>query len=303
MILTSFFHSPVLLEEIKFYLNIKNGGKYIDATLGGGGLTQVLLDKGARVLGIDQDDDAIEYCQNRYDKKLVKIIKGNFKDIAKIAKQYGFVNIDGIVFDLGVSTHQLEKSKRGFSFQSDERLDMRMDYAGKENAIEILNNFSEGDLYEIFTKYAEEFYSRAIAKHIVRARALMEIVTTGQLLKIIDRAIDSENKLIGYRDDKNRRSIYARIFQSLRIEVNKELDNLALGLSGGLQIVKKDGRLVVISYHSLEDRIVKLKFQKWAKKRLVNILTKNPVMAEFKEIRKNQKAKSAKLRALQKIVI
>lgn len=293
------YHTPVLLKEIVEGLQLRPGKKYIDATLGGGGHTQALVKGGANVLAVDWDQDAIDYAIQKFrtpstimQRKLeinrnVLLAKGNFADLKKIAAENKFDHVDGILFDLGISSHQLDAHERGFSFQKDALLDMRMDREKKSAAGDIINNSSKEELYEIFTKFAEEINSRAIAESIIRARALEPIRTTSDLVKVVEKVKGKYNRI----------NPATRVFQALRIAVNNELENLELGLDASIQLLKVRGRLAVISYHSLEDRKAKL----FARKKNVRPVNKKPIRPEYKEIQTNPRARSAKLRIFERI--
>ena len=307
-------HIPVLLKETIEYLAVKRGGKYIDATYGGGGHSRAIAERGGQVLGIDLD--------SRLRGNDIRVVHGNFADIGEIARENGFTEVDGILFDLGLSSEQLDDPKRGFSFQKDGPLDMRMSPLGKfqitnsksQTAAEIINFYSEKELIEIFYKYGEERrFGRRVARALLDARKLGSIKTTAQLFDIIKRALPAS---LRFRAGDTAR----RIFQALRIAVNRELENLERALPQALGLLKGDrgdkgGRIVVISFHSLEDRIVK-KFMTCEAKGCVcppefpqcvcgktptlKILTKKPVTAADEEIKQNPRSKSAKLRAAMK---
>jgi len=300
MILSSSFHLPVLLPEIVSYLRVKRGKKYIDATLGGGGHSFEILRLGGIVLGIDVDQDAIEYIKKKLGignwelgiNKRIFIEQGNFADLLDIAKKHGFNQVDGILFDLGMSSYQLDLSGRGFSYLKEELLDMRMDKNRERRAVDIVNLASEEELYEIFTKYAEELHSRDVASAIVCSRALESIQTTRDLIKIIKTAL---------RNDNLSNRVYARIFQALRIAVNEELEVLKKGLKQGWELLSEGGRLLVISYHSLEDRLVKAFYKRNEDLGFLKIVNKKPIKASLFERNRNQRARSAKLRIAEKI--
>lgn len=301
MILPHATHIPVLLPEVLAGLDVKEGKKYIDATIGGGGHSFEILRRGGKVLGIDRDEDALK-SNLKIGEDLI-LVKGNFKDIDVIAKRCGWEDVAGILFDLGMSTHQLKESGRGFTFERDEPLDMRMDTSQKMSGADVINTFSREELYEIFTKCAEELHSRAIAEAIVRARTLDGAITrTSQLVRIIDSLLPDL-----YRgSDQNaffkiRMQTLARIFQAIRITVNDELKNLEGGLCQGINVLGKEGRLVVLSYHSLEDRLVKLLIKEEVQKGTLQRITKKPVTAKREEIALNPKSRSAKLRIAQKL--
>lgn len=304
MILPHATHIPVLLAEVLAGLDVTEGKKYIDATIGGGGHTSEIVKRGGVVFGIDTDSEAITYLKQKFkDKKQVVLRQGNFANLESIAEKEGFKDISGILFDLGMSTHQLKESGRGFTFERDEPLDMRMDTNQKIGGADVINTFSAEELYEIFTKCAEELHSRAIAEAIVRARTLDGPVTrTSRLVKIIDSLLPDL-----YRgSDQNaffkiRIQTLARIFQAIRITVNDELKNLEGGLCQGINLLGKEGRLVVLSYHSLEDRLVKLLIKEEVRKGTLQRITKKPVTAKREEITLNPKSRSAKLRIAQKL--
>lgn len=287
-------HAPVLLQEVIDYLNPGPGKKFIDATLGGGGHTIEILRNGARVLGIDRDPESVENVKNESKISNLKfkigsdlvLINDNFAKIGSIAKTNGFNSVDGILFDLGLSSIQLDNPSRGFSFQNSGPLDMRMDPSLAIRAGNLINNFSQKQLYEIFKTFAQENNSWAIAGAICRARRIKPITRTSDLASIIEE--------IPARSSKTK--IKARIFQALRIIVNSELLNLKDALPQTEKLLKSGGRLAVISFHSLEDGIVKRFFKgsKW------KILTKKPIGPGPEEIAKNPRARSARLRVAEK---
>lgn len=262
-------HIPVLLNEAVDGLAVKPGDTYIDATFGAGGHTAEIEKRGGKVLAIDVDPATLAP------------VKGNFQDIAKIAKENGFESVSGILFDLGVSSMQLDTPERGFSYRYRGPLDLRFDQTKGQSAADIINTYSEGELYEIFSRLGEENNARAVARAIVRARAIEKITTTERLVKVIGGS----------------QPVLSRIFQALRIAVNNELGALRGGLSGAGKLLVNGGRLVVISFHSLEDRIVKqyMRSGGW------NVLTKKPITANVDEVQANPRARSAKLRIAQRL--
>lgn len=292
--MSNLFHKPVLLQTAIDFLQVGENQKYIDLTIGGGGHTAEILKKGGIVLGIDQDREALHFCQDylgeNYKSQLI-LAKSNFKNIETIAKKYGFTRVNGILFDLGVSSYQLDSKIRGFSFRKEARLDMRMDKDTKISAFEIINNESFETLVKIFMKYGEDPHAEYIAHLITQARSHKAISSTKELADIISKTY------ISNKNYKMKIHPATRIFQALRIAVNDELEVLREGLKESVKLLVKGGRLVVISYHSLEDRIVKLSMRSESLK----ILTKNPLLADSVEIRQNPRARSAKLRAAQKI--
>lgn len=284
------FHTPVMLPEVIEGLRIEPGKKYIDATVGGGGHGVEIVRRGGMLLGIDADQEAIDFARKTFKaEKNWKLIKGNFRDIEKIAKENGFNEVDGIVFDLGVSSHQLDMPERGFSYRfTDAPLDLRMDQTRGEMAAQLVNRASAEELYEIFTRFAEEELAWPISHRIVRARAVRAIRTTGDVAKLV-------GELIG--EGKKKNATLSRVFQALRIAVNEELTNLQAGLGGAERLLVAKGRLVVISFHSLEDRMVKQYMQKdtW------QVVTRKPTVASRVEQNQNPRARSAKLRIAIKV--
>lgn len=308
------YHKPVLFNETLNLLDPKDGSVVVDATLGGGGHANGILDRigpNGLLIGIDRDPEAIEYNRRRlkdYGER-VQIYQGNFSELKSILAAAGVPEIDGILFDLGVSSHQLD-AERGFSFMRDEELDMRM--SREENtpsAADIVNGYSEFDLADIIWKYGEERYSRRIAKAIVERRALKPISRTSELADIVKSAVGSK-----YR----RQEIHpaTRTFQAIRIEVNRELESVESVIPYAVDALKVGGRICVISFHSLEDRIIKRTFRKLSgycecpskllecrcgAKEVLKVLTKKPVVAGDEEVRDNPRSRSAKLRCAVKI--
>jgi len=289
-------HIPVLLNEVIYYLQPKRGKNFVDCTLGEGGHAQALLEKikpEGKVLGIDLDPEALKKLKPT---KNLLLFKGNFKDLKTIVKKTGLKPINGVLFDLGLSSGQLEESGKGFSYKKDEPLDMRIDSSLNLTAKEIINKWSFEDLYKIFKEYGEEKFSRRIAKKIIEKRKEEIIQSTFQLKKVILQAIPFSETKRG-RSDR----VLARIFQALRIVVNDELENLKQGLIQAVDILDSGGRLVVISFHSLEDRIVKRFLKEKQKEGFLKILTKKPITPSAKEIINNPKSRSAKLRVAVKL--
>ena len=244
-------HTPVLLKQVIKNLEIKGNGKYIDATVGRGGHVEEILKKGPKVLAIDIDNyqaKALEKKSLSFPfKENLKIVVGNFSEIENIARINNFFPVDGILFDLGISYDQLSLSGRGFSYKmKQEELDMRLTNRFKICAKDVVNSLNKEELYEIFARNSEEINSRTIAENIIRARSMKKIITVNDLVKIVDRAIKRHDE-----------SVLSRIFQSLRMHVNKEIENLKKALNGSLNIVKRNGRIIIISFHSIEDRIIK----------------------------------------------
>lgn len=242
-------HTPVLVDATIEALNVEEGGEYIDATAGEGGHLKRILEAGGRVLAIDADAKQLEKLAGLRDiyKDRLTLAQGNFADIAQIAQSYQFGRVKGIIMDLGLSMRQLTESGKGFSFKKEnDVLDMRLMEQGTVPAAELLSTLSEVELFDIFSKYGEEHQSQAIASKVVELRGRHPIRTVGDLTFCIDSAIGRSDHIV-----------YRRIFQSLRIAVNNELENLRKALSSSLELLEENGRLLVISFHSLEDRIVK----------------------------------------------
>lgn len=307
-------HVPVLLAEVLQQLNLSKGCTVVDCTLGGAGHTGAILKLIAPVgilVGIDLDEEAINKAREtlaRFSQQ-THLVKGNFKDIDKILENLNLGLADGILFDLGLSSAQVDNPTRGFSYSCDCPLDMRMDKRGKLTAAEVVNEYSEEKLASILERYGEERWASRIAHFIVSQRVRKAIKTSFELVKVIKEAIPASARRRGGHPAK-------RTFQALRIEVNEELANLKKGLLASINWLKPEGRMVVISYHSLEDRIVKDTFKDLAKgcicpptlpecrcgrKPLLKILTKVPIRATEEEIRVNPRAKGARLRAAEKI--
>lgn len=291
------FHRPVLLKEVIDYLKVEKGEKYIDATLGGGGHAEAILKQGGRVLGIDCDPEALKAAKNHLvsacplgDKFSWRLARGNFSHSKNIATKFGFSRVAGVLFDLGVSSYQLAKSTRGFSFEREGPLDMRADPNLKVTAADLVNSLNKGELHELFTKLGQEHYSRRLAEAICRARRLRPIQTTTRLVRIIDEALPRK---------RDRLHPATRSFLALRIAVNDELNNLKEALPQAMELLKPGGRLVVISFHSGEDRIAK-RFFKEVEPRKIKILTKKPIRPSVEEIKRNPHSRSAKLRAVEK---
>lgn len=307
-----FKHYSVLLKESVDYLNVNADGVYADATLGGGGHSYEILSRGAKkLIGIDQDRDAISAASKRlegFGDKLITVNR-NFSEIKEILDELGIDKIDGAVMDLGVSSYQLDNAERGFSYMHDAPLDMRMNRDNPKSAYDVVNGYSEGELTKIFYEYGEEKWSARIAKFIVEKRNEQEIKTTGELTEIIKAAIPKAARMEGGHPAK-------RVFQAIRIEVNGELEILKQAVSDFVDALKPGGALSVITFHSLEDRIVKKTFKELAqgctcpksfpvcvceKTSAVKVLTTKPILPSEKELDENSRSKSAKLRVVVKL--
>jgi len=294
------FHIPVLLKETIEYLNIKKRGKYIDATVGGGGHAEAILRGGGDVLGIDCDLEALEYSRKRLTQACPlgafrwTLVKGNFQNLAEIARKANFEKVDGILFDLGISSHQIETEKRGFSFDSAAELDMRMDFELKVKAADLVNGLNEGELYELFTKLGEEEYSRSIAHAVCSARRIAPIKTCRQLAEIVVKAVPSRAKF-------GRIHPATKVFQALRIAVNDEINNLKDALSQTSDLLNSGGRVAVISFHSLEDGTVKRFIKLMVDQKKFKFLNLKPITISQEEKLANPRSRSARLRAAEKI--
>ncbi len=288
------YHTSVLLQEVIKLLDIRKGANYIDATLGGGGHTIEIIGLGGIVLGIDADEEALDFVKENLKSQIsnlkLTVVKGNFKDIEKIAQENDFNKVAGIVFDLGVSSHQLANKQRGFSYLNNGPLDMRMDKELKVKAQDLVNILTKGELYELFNKLGEERFARSISGSIVSSRRVSPIRTTTQLLEVIKRAVP-----------KGKLDTASRVYQALRIAVNDELTNLKNALPQAFNLLEEGGKIAVISFHSLEDRIIKNQFANWQRISKGNILTKKPVRPSKEEVERNKRSRSAKLRVFQKI--
>lgn len=275
-------HIPVLLKETIEYLDIKENGNYVDCTLNGGGHTKEILKRtNGKVLGIEIDKEIFDKVSKQ--ERLIAV-NDSYINLKKIVEENNFSNIQGILIDAGMSSYHIDESKRGFSFQKDEPL--LMNYTGELTAREIVNTYSVKDLERILKEYGEEKFARKIAEQIVKGRP---IETTSQLVEIIRRGIHQKGNI----------HFATRTFQALRIEANQELENLKIVLPQALEVLEKGGRLVVITFHSLEDRIIKNFFKSRSEE--VELLTKKPVLPDEGEIKSNPRARSAKLRAIKKL--
>ncbi|MFH0933229.1 MAG: 16S rRNA (cytosine(1402)-N(4))-methyltransferase RsmH [Nitrospirota bacterium] len=287
-------HLPVMVKEAIEVLNPIPGGIYVDATIGPGGHSEEivkLIGPEGKLIGIDRDNEALRVAQKRLPNKRVVLKKGKFSDMESLLYMDGISEVDGILFDLGVSMIQLKDPERGLSFASDKRLDMRMDREQELSAWDVVNRYSEKELERILQEFGEERLSRKISEAIVRMRRIKPIDTCSELSGIIERL---------YRK-RGRVHPATKTFQALRIEVNKELDELRIGLDSSVRLLKKGGRLCIISYHSLDDRIVKKFMAQSSKRGLLRVMTKKPMTPGSEELRSNPSSRSAKFRAAEKI--
>lgn len=293
-------HRPVLLAETMNFLITRRNGIYVDATLGAGGHTAELLHQlgpDAHCIGIDADESACTISRQRLgeENRRVTVLQGFFDDLTALLESVNVSTINGVLFDLGVSSMQIDEDARGFSFRSDERLDMRMDRRQRQSAYEVVNEYDVEELARTIYEYGEERHSRRIARKIVEERSRSPIATTGQLADIVHRCVAGKFAV----------KSLARVFQALRIEVNRELERLSKALEAAVGHLQPGGRVVVISYHSLEDRIVKNFFRDSAaatdeRQASLFILTKKPITPARPELATNPRSRSAKLRAAEK---
>ena len=304
------YHKPVLFDEVIENIVTNKEGVYLDCTLGGAGHTQGILEntsEKAVVIAIDQDDDAIEFAEKKLEnyKERIKIFKDNFKNLDTVLYMAGYEKVSGILMDIGVSSYQLDDPERGFSYKYEAKLDMRMNKNAKISAYEVINEFSEQEIADILYKYGEEPKSRRIARKITEARKEKKIETTTELADIVIRAIGKSMK----------RHPAKRTFQAVRMYVNQELEVLEEALEKAVELLEDRGRLLVITFHSLEDRIVKNKFREFekpckcppnipicvcGKESLGKVITKKPIVAGELELKDNSRAHSAKLRVFER---
>ena len=307
-----FSHIPVLKESTIELLNIREDLTYVDGTIGGGGHSKAMLEKAniKLLVGIDQDTEALEAAKKNLESfKNVKFVNNNFKNIDEVFEELGLDKVDGILVDIGVSSYQIDNGERGFSFKQDAKLDMRMSRANPFSAYELVNTYSEEDLTRVIRDYGEEKFAKSIARHIVKQREQQPIETTKQLEEIILSSVPR------YRGQDGRSNVQ-RTFQAIRIEVNGELDALKEFIDKAVNLLNPNGRLAIISFHSLEDRIVKQKFRELSTgcicppdfpicvcghKPVVRLITKHPVEATKEEISYNSRSAPAKLRVVEKI--
>lgn len=308
-----FYHNPIMLKEVLEGLNINPSGIYLDCTLGGAGHSEEILkhlNAHGLLIGIDKDDDAIAYSSQRlkgYNNKL--IVKSDFKDVKRVLDEYNIGSIDGALIDLGISSHQIDDGARGFSFLREGRLDMRMDKTQELSAYEVVNYYPEDRLVKILYEYGEESFAKAIVRKIVEQRKVKPIETTLELKDIIESALP---KKVIYKSG----GASKKTFQAIRIEVNGELDGLDSTLEYLISKLKSGGRLAVLSFHSLEDRIVKRVFKTESTdclcpsgvpicvcghKKSIRLINKKPIIASAEEVKLNPRSAPAKLRVVEKM--
>lgn len=289
----NYYHKSVLLEESIEALNVESGNKYIDATFGGGGHASLILKNGGFVLGIDQDQDVITAASEKYadeiKKGILTLARGNFRRIDEFAKSFGKVN--GIIFDLGLSSHQIDNPSRGFSYIKSGPLDMRMDQGLGVKASDLVNALGKQELVELFRNYGEETNANKIADMIIKRRKITPFQTTDDLTLTLA-------TVYGFRtiNDFARATAGKRVFQALRIAINDEIGSIEESLPKALSLLESGGRIVVITFHSLEDRIVKKMFLMFEDKGYGRVITKKPILPTEEEIIENGRSKSAKLR-------
>lgn len=309
-----FNHRSVLLSECIDGLDIKPNGIYVDGTAGGGGHSYHIAERltdGGRLIAIDRDGDAIKAAGERLSpfSERVTLVRDNFSNIADVCLRLGIDRVDGVLMDLGVSSYQLDTPERGFSYNSDAPLDMRMDDRAPFSALDVINGYSEAQLREVIYSYGEEKFGGRIAAEIVKARASHRIETTGELAEIIKSAIPAAARRDGPHPAK-------RTFQAVRIEVNGELGAIKPAIEGAVGLLRTGGRIAIITFHSLEDRIVKQTYASLAqgctcprelpvcvcgKKPQIGIITKKPILPSAEELEENPRARSAKLRVAEKL--
>lgn len=308
-----FHHVSVLLNEVLDGLSIKEEGIYVDGTLGGAGHSKEIVKrlKNGRLVGIDQDENALEKSKEVLKEYIDKVdlVHSNYVDIKDVLKDLNIEKVDGILLDLGVSSHQLDTEERGFSHNKDAPLDMRMDTTSDFSAWDVVNNYSAEELTRIFLQYGEEKWGKRIAEFIVKERTEKPIDTTMELVTVIKKAIPKKVRMEGHHPAK-------KTFQAIRIEVNGELDVLKRAISDMVECLKPGGRLAIITFHSLEDRIVKEQFKELYKdcicppefptcicdkRREIEIITRKPIVPGKEELDENPRSRSAKLRVAERI--
>lgn len=311
-------HKPVLLAEVMEYLNCRKGSTIVDCTLGGAGHAQEIAARiapGGTLVGLDVDDEALNAARKAlapFGQQInVEVVRASFAELDDVLTELGTGPVDGFLFDLGISSHHVERADRGFSYQKEGPLDMRMDRRSEITAEYVINNYTQEQLERIFRDYGEEKFARRIARFIVERRQRKPVKTTGELVEIIKDAIPASARRAGRHPAR-------RVFQALRIEVNRELENLNRGLTSAVSWLKPGGRVVVISYHSLEDRLVKSIFKDFestcicpptapacvcGRKPVLKILTRRAVSPSPAEIEENPRARSARLRAAEKLQV
>lgn len=294
-------HTPVMLREVLEYLNLSPGKTIVDATLGTGGHGKVILEHilpGGRLIGIDRDEESLGISRSRLAEfnRCCEFVHGNFLDLDTILKNLNIKKIDGILFDLGISSFQLEDPHRGFSFQYEGPLDMRLDRKSYISAYDLLNNLNEDEISTLLWNFGQERWHNRIAHLLVQERERQPIATTSQLAGIVIKAMPYR-----YRHRYYRIHPATRTFQAVRIAVNRELETLEQAINKAIAVLGKGARICVVSFHSLEDRIVKFSFRKASAERLINIITPKPLTPTEKEVGENLSSRSSKLRVAERI--
>ncbi|HTZ11533.1 MAG TPA: 16S rRNA (cytosine(1402)-N(4))-methyltransferase RsmH [Candidatus Margulisiibacteriota bacterium] len=294
-------HTPVMLQEVLEYLDLSPGKLVVDATLGLAGHSKALLERilpGGRLIGIDRDEESLKIARVKLSgfADSVELVQGNFVDIDNILRSLKINKIDAALFDLGVSSFQLSDPQRGFSFQSNGPLDMRLDRNSYVSAYDLVNNLNEDEISSLLWNFGQERWHNRIAHLLVEERQRHPIATTSELVSIVERAIPSR-----YRHRYYRIHPATRTFQAVRIAVNRELEILEEAINKSIALLNKDARICVISFHSLEDRAVKWAFRKAAAQELIKIITPKPLTPRESEVRLNPSARSSKLRVAEKL--
>ena len=290
-------HKPVMVEEVIGFLEPCNGGAFVDGTVGGGGHAKVILERlnPSIYIGIDRDLEALEVATRVLEPftDKVRLYHALYSEVEDVLENVGLEEVDAFLLDLGLSSLQLDGEERGFSFQREDPLDMRMDREQELTAAHVVNTYAQGDLERIFREYGEERWAKKIARNIVNTRKKFPINTTTALAQVVEWSIPKK-----FHPKKIHPA--TRVFQALRIEVNRELEELEKGLKAGLRILKPQGRFVVISFQSLEDALVKKTFRKWQSESKGEIITHKPVTPSVEEVEMNIRSRSGKLRVFQK---
>lgn len=306
-----FKHVSIMLDQVIENLSIKEDGIYVDGTVGGAGHSSVILSHlgpDGRLICLDQDNDAIKTAKERLNDSRVNVVKSNYVNMDAVLNNLGIDKVDGILLDLGVSSYQFDNGDRGFSYRMDAPLDMRMDQDSPYTAEDIINDYSEQELYRVIKEYGEDPFAKNIAKHIVKAREIKRIKTTFELNEIIKNAIPAKARREGGHPSK-------RTYQAIRIELNHELSVLENSIDGMIDMLKPKGRLCIITFHSLEDRIVKQRMKTAEnpcicppefpvcvcnRKSKGKVVTRKPIIPDAEELEENPRSKSAKLRVFER---
>ncbi len=292
-------HVPVMVEQVMKLLSPQRGEIWVDATVGMGGHSLELLNRIGEegfLLGMDRDEEVLRVARSRLgDRENVRLIHANHRDIARVVAEVGLKRVDGVIFDLGVSSFQIERAGRGFSFYQEGPLDMRMNKNEELTASDVVNTMPEESLADIFRKYGEERYAALIARHIARYRKKRSIRTTAELVGIVRAALPM------YLQRKMGKHPARRVFQALRMYVNDEVGCLQEGLKGAVEVLSTGGRMGVITFHSIEDRLVKHMFRKFVDEGVLELLNRRVIKPSDEELQENRRARSAKLRGVRKV--